>query len=115
MSNQFERLKSHKNYWHNKAADLFRGACKINENDSDGFLDSVTRMLMGMSFEALFKGLTVAQGLEYKKTHDLLKLANDACVEVSDEEQKILSILTQYTIWDGRYPTPKDPNALEIH
>jgi len=45
----------------------------------------------------------------------LVDLALAANLAVSDEEKSILDILTEYIIWDGRYPTPKKPQHLRSH
>lgn len=72
---------------------------------------------MGMSLEALIKAHCIAQGIENNKlgTHVLTDLANTAGLNLNKEENKILQILTEYIIWDGRYPIPKKATHLKNH
>jgi hypothetical protein len=38
-----------------------------------------------------------------------------AGIPITDDERFILDILTEYVIWDGRYPTPKQPQHMRDH
>ena len=73
------------------------------------------KMLMGMSFELLFKAHCVGAGNSFRATHDLCELATTADFTVSKQEAGIFRVLSGYIIWDGRYPIPKMPNQLENH
>jgi hypothetical protein len=73
------------------------------------------KMLMGMSFELLFKAHCIGSGIDFNSTHDLVSLAKTASLSTSKDENKILKVLSEYVIWDGRYPTPKKPEHLEGH
>jgi len=42
-------------------------------------------------------------------------LANTASLFTSKEENKVLKVLSEYVIWDGRYPTPMQPEHLKGH
>lgn len=96
----------------------------IREAEPSLGLHSVYRMLIGMSIEALLKGILVAQGeqvLDNGKlsknfaTHDLTELVQrvDPSVLVfSSDESKILENLKPYIIWAGKYPIPKTANDL---
>ncbi len=68
-----------------------------------------------MTFELLFKAHYIGSGTEFNCTHDLVALANTAGLTTSREENKILNVLSEYVIWDGRYPTPKKPEHLGEH
>jgi hypothetical protein len=76
---------------------------------------STYKMLMGMSFELLFKANCVGANISFSTTHDLVALARTANFTTSKEENRILKVLSEYIIWDGRYPTPKKPEHLKEH
>lgn len=121
------RKNEHPNYWFNKSSDLRASAgaiwysientkeCRIRDSLSlgEGFDMAIAcwpvyKMVFGMSFELMFKAIARASGLEFDPSHDLLKLANEAQVTLVDQDSKVLSVLTEAVIWDGRYPIPKD-------
>lgn len=86
-------------------------------------------MLYGFALENLLKGMWVAANsnavtlsnnkistLWYKKRigHKLTDLALEQGLRLTDEEIKVLSLLTKLTTWGGRYPAPKDAFEGEI-
>lgn len=100
-------------YWHDKSVHLMRASkilWKAWVNGNEGLLDSgdTYLMLMGMSFELMFKAFVVAVGKEVITTHDLNNLAKEAGFTLEDKEKEIFTILTGYIMWEGRYPVPKD-------
>jgi len=82
---------------------------------------------LGFSIENLLKGLLIYQ---YKKlyalpencafeflekniwkignSHDLNRLSKNAGLELTNDEAKLLTKLTKYSTWGGRYHIPKD-------
>lgn len=72
-------------------------------------------MLMGMSFELLIKAHCVAAGIRFSQTHDLVALAKTANLTTSNNENKLLNLLSAYVLWDGRYPIPKKTEHLKNH
>lgn len=117
---QFEQRQETPSYWHSKSHDLLVSALTLwNAMQSDKKLEvncwATYKMLMGMSFELLFKAHCVGSGTEFKSTHDLVGLANIASLSTTKEENKLLKVLSEYVIWDGRYPTPKKPEHLKAH
>lgn len=79
--------------------------------------------LAGFALENLLKGLAIAadpglvQPIATKpnelldpriKKHKLVALAGLAGVELSTEEEALLTKLTEFVFWAGRYPTPLD-------
>ncbi|MCI5121871.1 MAG: HEPN domain-containing protein [Candidatus Electrothrix sp. AUS4] len=112
-------------YWFNKANNLYGAAAAVYhaiQNDADfprsqyglgdGFSMAVAcpivyRMLCGMALEALLKAIIVESKNEPRQTHNLKQLAQDADISYSKEDQKLLLILSEAVIWDGRYPVPK--------
>ena len=117
---QFELRQETSGYWHNKSHDLLVSARTLwkamqSEKDLEINCWATYKMLIGMSFELLFKAHCIGSGTEFNSTHDLVALANTANLPTSKSENKILKVLSEYVIWDGRYPTPKKPEHLKEH
>jgi len=71
-------------------------------------------MLAGYAMEAQFKGIEIAKRCgtgvatqPSKLIHGLLDLAKCAQVGLTSDEQHICSLLTEFTVYLGRYPTPR--------
>lgn len=113
----FADQQSISTYWFNKANDLRRAAEAVIDAGQNGV---VFRMLCGMSLEALMKALAVESGHEPKRTHNLNQLARDVDITYRSDDQRLLQILSEAIIWDGRYPVPNDErhwdelNKLEL-
>ncbi|WP_218934526.1 HEPN domain-containing protein [Rosistilla ulvae] len=101
----FADQQSISTYWFNKANEL-RGAAELLSDA--GRSSCVFRMLCGMALEALLKAISVESGQTPRRTHNLNQLARDAGIHYATEEQKLLQILSEAIIWDGRYPVPND-------
>ncbi|WP_063704345.1 hypothetical protein [Pseudoalteromonas gelatinilytica] len=117
---QFELREETPAYWHNKSNDLLVSARTLWEamqKEKALVINcwSTYKMLMGMSFELLFKAHCVGAGIRFGATHDLVSLAKTANFTMSKEENGILNVLSEYIIWDGRYPIPKRSQHLENH
>ena len=107
---QFGLMSEHSSYWHDKSCHLRKSAKIIWDAWLKGdIFDSgdTYRMLMGMSFELLFKSFLVAKKIEIKATHNLTELASLAGFELEEKEKKIFTNLTGYIYWEGKYPVPK--------
>ena len=107
-------------YWHNKSHDLLVSARTIwNAMRENKGLEincwATYKMLMGLSFELLLKAHCVGAGIGFANTHDLVALARTANFSISNNESRILKILSEYIIWDGKYPVPKNAQHLESH
>lgn len=76
---------------------------------------STYKMLMGMSFELLFKAYCIGSGTEFSPTHDLVAVANTANLSISKEENRMLKVLSEYVLWDGCYSTPRKSAHLKRH
>lgn len=117
---QFEQRQETPGYWHSKSHDLLASAHTLwKAMQNERYLEincwATYKMLMGMSFELLFKAHCIGSGTELKSTHDLVALACISGLSTSKEENIILKVLSEYVIWDGRYPTPKKPEHLKEH
>ncbi len=123
LPSAYERKSTISRYWHNKACDLWASAKILwdaMENNSQARITSHSTylMLMGMSFEVLFKAHCVAQGIEndrLKNSHDLAEIAKIAGFSLSKEDNKILMVLSAFVVWDGRYPIPKKSSQFDQH
>ncbi|WP_288389578.1 hypothetical protein [uncultured Alteromonas sp.] len=121
LLNQFNEMSENPEYWHNKAAELFTSAGVIwkamnSGKDFYGKCDATYKMLMGMSFEALLKGLCI----ESRKvttadliSHDLVKISKIIELPLNKGENKILMLLSDYIKWAGKYPIPKNSGQLQ--
>lgn len=76
---------------------------------------SVYLMLFGMSLELLFKAISVASKNEPQHSHMLEQLAEKSEIDFKESEYNILKMLTEYIVWDGRYPVPKRKKMFEQH
>ena len=117
---QFDMRKETPAYWYNKSLDLFVSARTLwkamHENKNLEINCWATyKMLMGMSFELLFKAHCVGAGIGFAATHNLVSLVTTANLITSKDEKEILGVLSEYIIWDGRYPIPKKFQYLERH
>jgi hypothetical protein len=117
---QFELRQGTSAYWHNKSHDLLVSAqtlwVAMQENRNLEVNCCATyKMLLGMSFELVLKAHCVGRKTDFSKNHKLVDLASNVGISITDEEKSILNILTEYIIWDGRYPTPKQPQHLRDH
>lgn len=66
-----------------------------------------------MSLELAYKSILVALHRSVPATHDLLRLATLAEIRLTKSEAGVLELLHQCILWEGRYPVPKTPAALE--
>lgn len=115
---QFELRQENSAHWHSKSHDLLVSARTLWEamqesKDLEIPCWATYKMLMGMSFELLIKAHCVGAGINFSQIHDLVALARTANLTTSNAENQLLKLLSEYVIWDGRYPTPKKPNTLK--
>jgi HEPN domain-containing protein len=110
---QFNVWSNNSAYWHSKAVNLMQASeilWKSYKNDE--LIDSgdTHRLLMGLSFELIFKAFYVAKGESPPITHSLNNLTGHCDLQLSKKDRKILEVLSGYILWEGRYPTPNKPN-----
>lgn len=121
LINQFNEMSENPVYWHNKATELFTSAGVIwkamnSGNGLYGQCYSTYKMLMGMSFEALLKGLCIKSRKATTAdliSHDLLKISAIIELSLSKAEKKVLMLLSDYIKWAGKYPIPKNSAQLQ--
>ena len=116
---KFDENAKSSSAWLNKSSDLLRSAHVLwkamENNDSAFYCWSTYKMLMGMSFELLFKAISIQKQIEFDYSHILSDLSQSAKVSLTEGEVSILNVLTEYIVWDGKYPNPKDKRFLEQH
>lgn len=117
---QFELRQETPAYWYNKSSDLLISAHVLWEamqqnKELEVNCWATYKMLMGMSFELLFKSHCVGSGISFKTIHDLAVLASTANFTLTKDESRILKVLSEYIIWEGKYPIPLKPQHLENH
>jgi hypothetical protein len=118
---QFKIRKEDAIYWWNKSTELYLSASilwKDVESNKISRCWDTYKMLMGMSFELMFKAhCVIAKEFNFagKNGHDLNWLAQKSRLLTSKQDKRILDILSEYIRWDGRYPTPLQPDFLKKH
>lgn len=60
-----------------------------------------------LSLELILKAILVAKKINFKFTHTLRALADNADIELNDDQKHTLDLLTAIFTWVGRYPAPK--------
>jgi hypothetical protein len=131
FQSSFERKKKAPLWWYNKASDLHASAGALwltIKGDNRRIVSrlgfhknfsmpvacySVYEMLFGMSIELILKAIFVASQFDVPYTHNLVSLAENLDIELTQEERQIFNILTDSIIWDGRYPVPKNQDSFE--
>ncbi|EME2733345.1 TPA: hypothetical protein SMM80_002773 [Proteus mirabilis] len=120
LRSQYKLCNSTYAYWFNKSADLLVSANVLWDAiniDSDLNIRcwSSYKMFMGLSFELLFKTICIKEKIDFKKIHNLATLAEKAEISLTSDEKKVFEVLTEYILWDGKYPTPIKEKSLECH
>ena len=96
------------------------GTSKANRLWADISSSSIAFMLAGFALENVLTGIRIHQinsespaikdevrVRSITKTHDLQQLAQEARVNTSDDDLKVLAKLTEQILWTGRDPRPK--------
>ena len=124
--------------WHSSAKDLLDGAMAVKAkvqpfSNAMHTLARVEAMLLGMALECLLKGIYIKRhrvwadptkehalvkdgkyvGVKDAGDHELLQLADAAGVTVSESERSILSCLTDFIRYAGRYPVPLNVEGMK--
>ncbi|HLQ24803.1 MAG TPA: hypothetical protein VK138_02870 [Acidiferrobacterales bacterium] len=87
--------------------------CRIEAQDTGPEFSGVALMLAGFAIENLMKGLLVQKQSPVNEkgkfelvSHDLLKLAKDVSLPLTEDECRLLEKLGEFLTWTGRYPVP---------
>jgi len=99
----FDKEQSNETFWYNLAVSFHKGANILCHHEAHIL---VFLFNAALSIELLFKAIVVANKNKIRFEHNLLKLAKDAEISFSDNQEKTLEFLSEILIWKGRYPTP---------
>lgn len=103
----FANQQSNEESWYSTAISFREGANILGQHE-----DSIRRGKLvvltnsALSIELLLKAIIVANGGKAPKTHELLRLARDAGVAFSNNQEATLEWLSEILKWSGRYPVP---------
>lgn len=131
----FKFHRENSSFWYQKSVDLYASASLIAEarqsREDKEFLDSLELkgdysvsigcehpylMLMGLSFEVILKAICIETDSEFLQVrHDLQELAKSAGVQLSKKEATQLRLLSDFVLWEGRYPVAKKPSQTMQH
>lgn len=75
-------------------------------------IQSVFEMLCGLSLELVFKAIIIAADEEFDKDHNLTGLARKTGLVLDENAHITLEFLAASVIWGGKYPIPKQKNAM---
>jgi hypothetical protein len=123
----FNNVGKSATFWLLQSRELYRSAlCLVEErarvrNEVTHLLQAPIALMLGAyAIETLLKMVIVGAHCDMHghtfgarradqflpKTHNLLKLADQAKLRVNERDRKLLRNLGEYSIWAGRYPIP---------
>ncbi len=130
---QHKKIASEPIAWVATADELLRAFQLLAQQTEEDFLQNregnnyvpivsnVSIMLGALAIENLLKAVCIKKtsnpifdnkGAFALRTHNLLWLAEDACVSLSPTENILLERLEQFLSWGGRYPIPVSFEAM---
>jgi HEPN domain-containing protein len=101
----FASQQSNEASWYDSAIS-FHDAAAILWQHEDSIRMPVVLMNAALSMELLFKAIIVAKGGVAPNKHVLVDLASKADIAFSENQKATLELLTEFIIWNGRYPVP---------
>jgi hypothetical protein len=113
-------LKRAANIIFNQCLEDFEAKISSDPTDSKNEwpLTSIYMLLSGFALENLLKGIYIGRNPTFvmegklkkwssKSGHELLDLAEKTKFELSEDETNLLERLTEFVVWAGKYPIPK--------
>ena len=71
----------------------------------------VALLLIGLAVENITKAMLIQKSPgSSPRGHNLLSLARDTGIKLAHSEEEVLSLLTEFVTWAGRYPVPNKIN-----
>ncbi|PJE55834.1 MULTISPECIES: HEPN domain-containing protein [unclassified Marinomonas] len=121
-------------FWYQKSVSLYASASLIRDgmNSSKerefikglglksefslelGCLDNYL-MMFGLSYEVMLKAICIEKSINFEKSHKIQELAEQAKIVLIENESLLLKLLSEYVIWEGRYPVPKNHRFMTEH
>lgn len=135
---EFDTQTNNAQFWFSQSSQMFEASKvlfdelskreqikKSSDNDRKVGAHKGSLFFLGISIENAIKGLFAYKGLiklengrlktnqSFKaRPHDLLALANSISINMLQEEIELLTRLSIYTIWAGKYGTPLSESEL---
>ena len=92
--------------WFNRAHSFYKAAILLNgsseSNHSIAYYNNA-----GLSIELLLKAIILSKSKRFATNHNLVQLSKDSGVNLTEDQECTLELLTEIIIWSGRYPIPK--------
>jgi len=130
----FKHRKENSSFWYQKSVSLYASASLIWEGMGStrerefikrldlksefsvelGCLDNYL-MMFGLSYEVMLKAICIRKSVQFSKSHKIHELAKHAQIILNENEILLLSILSEFVIWEGRYPIPKNHKFMMEH
>ncbi|ELB2044404.1 hypothetical protein AB0533_004458 [Vibrio parahaemolyticus] len=131
----FQFHNENSSFWYQKSVGLYASASLIAEarqsREDKRFIESLELkgdysinigcehpylMLMGLSFEVILKAICIEINAEFSQVkHDLQEVAKSAGVQLSRKETTQLRLLSDFVLWEGRYPVAKKHSQTTQH
>jgi HEPN domain-containing protein len=110
----FADQQSNEESWYSGAISYHEGANVLWQH-KDSIHGGIRVFLTNaaLSLELLLKAITVAKDGTTAKTHELLRLARDAGIAFTKNQEATLELLGEVLKWSGRYPVPNNEKAWD--
>ena len=103
----FESSSSNPEFWLNQSL-MFNSAANVLYKNHKTLTMIPFLFNAAVSIELAIKAVIVAKKSKPRKTHNLIKLFEDASVEITEEQRDTLELLTAIIVWLGKYPVPNN-------
>jgi HEPN domain-containing protein len=105
----FANAEADPDNWMSRARE-FHEAAVLMANANGGSLSLPYYYNAALSLELFLKAILVTLKKEYKTTHRLKELSDEAGMKIEHDQEITLELLSEHLIWLGRYPIPKNEN-----
>lgn len=130
----YKNRESNSSFWYQKSVSLYASASLIWDGMNSpkerefikrldlksefsvglGCLDNYL-MMFGLSYEVMLKAICIRKRIPLSKSHKIHELAKRAEITLNEKEVLLLSILSEFVIWEGRYPIPTNHEFMIKH
>jgi len=130
----YKHMEGNSSFWYQKSVSLYASASLIWDGMNSpkerefikglglksefsvelGCLDNYL-MVFGLSYEVMLKAICIRKISSFPKSHKIHELAKHAKITLNKGEVLLLSILSEFVIWEGRYPIPKNHEVMMKH
>ena len=129
---EYKHREGNSSFWYQKSVSLYASASLIWEGMNSpkerefikglglksefsvelGCLDNYL-MIFGLSYEVMLKAICIRKSIQYPKSHKIHELVKHAKIILNENEIILLSILSEFVIWEGRYPIPINHEVMK--